>query len=264
VLGHLNISVKRFPSSGEMAQALEKGEIDIAIVSQNMSEKMKSDDPKNPVSILVDLGSAPVLGISGKEILRWGDLNGKTVYVPSATAVGERVREHFGFFGIQPKIEPIKSSEARTLNNAQIAMSVFIGSPLWVKDCFAGETTLNSRLEKRTLFEIQSSFVPKTPATLAFNKACSRAPLRRFLMSLSEVIVDVSKFVDPAEWDLGDAQADSDLKAIIDSIFGERSSTRSTNGSMNVGFTRDAYFFSVVALWNAEVQTLSRALARNT
>jgi hypothetical protein len=33
---------------------------------------------------------------------------------------------------------------------------------------------------------------------------------------------------------------------------------------MNLGFTRDANFFSVVALWNAEVQTLSRALVGNT
>jgi len=251
MLGHLNISVRRFPASGIMAQSLKKGSIHLAVMSKTMWNLVATDEQHaTTVFALVDIGVAPIQGVAGSQIAHIEDFSGMTVYYPAGTAVGTRIRELFDTFDTRPRlIEPVVPAQAKTLlAKATLTVTALIGPPLWVKECIGADFV--DRFQ-----EIRSSFLPSTPATLAYNKDCPRAPLRLFLMSLDEVLTDIRQFLNSEDWDLGSKEVNEDLKQLV--VYARHAS----NKDGLVKFRRDNNFFSLVSLWNAEVQTLGRALS---
>jgi hypothetical protein len=250
-LGHLNISARRFPSSGPMTQGLAKGSIHLAVMSETLWESMKTDDPRTAtVSTLVHVGDAPVHGVAGRQIDIQDDFTDMIVYYPAATALGDRISGHFARYGVRLKgLKPLAPSGAKTvLRMRDLTMIALIGSPLWVSECLGQE---ESSFQK-----ISSSLLPPTPAVLAFHKTCPRAPLRLFLMNLDEVLANLRGFIADADWDLGSEEANAKLKQMVDYALDIK-----RHGDVIGKFQRDTSFFSVVSLWHAEVQTLSRALS---
>jgi len=257
MLGHLNITVKRFSSSAEMAKSLEKGTIHIAVMSKTLWDSRDRESEQegatvSTVSTLVDIGEAIVRGIAGKQIANLDDLSGMTFYVPAKTALKNRLGEFFEKWGVRADIKLLDSSQAQTiLSKADHVKTALIGSPVWVDECLGGPL---SPLKKLLGKEIKASLMPTTPATLAYNKACPRAPLRLFLMSLDEVLLANPKgFLDSEDWDLGSKEANAELTKMIDFYTRNKEALKKLR--------RDSSFFSVVSLWNAEVQTLGRTLS---
>ena len=75
-------------------------------------------------------------------------------------------------------------------------------------------------------------------------------------MNLDEVLANLRGFIADADWDLGSEEANAKLKQMVDYALDIK-----RHGDVIGKFQRDTSFFSVVSLWHAEVQTLSRALS---
>jgi hypothetical protein len=218
VLGHLNIGVKSFPSSGPMSQELQKGGIHLAVISKTLWNLMTTDETRAAsVSALVDIGAAPVCGKAGKLIETQADFSGMIVYTPAGTAIGARVREFFDTFDARLRdVRSLAPASAKAdLSKANLTATALIGSPLWVEQCIIGQTS-------HKFHEINPSLMPLTPAILAYNRACPHAPLRIFLTQLDEVLANLSNFLDSSEWDLGSEVANATLKKMVDFAIEQR------------------------------------------
>lgn len=249
-LGHLNINVRQFSASGEMANSLSSGNIHLAVMSKTMWDQVATEGAgTTPVIALVDVGAAPIQGMSGKKIEHIEDFNDMKVYFPVGTVVHTRIDELFETFLIRPKLlKSLASKDAKIFLSRDKQGTAIIGPPLWVNECLA-------EVPAGSFHEIRSSFLPPTPATLAYHKDCPRAPLRLFLMSLGEVLPEVRSFLKLEDWDLGGEEVNEGMRQLVDRA-------REEDKKNNLGkFRRDANFFSLVSLWNAEIQTLGRALS---